>query len=40
MDLAKKIPLYGEMISDKCFKYKVISHSRKQILRVEISQIN
>jgi len=40
MDLAKKIPLYGETINDKYFIYKVISHSRKQILRVEISQIN
>jgi Mg2+/Co2+ transporter CorB len=40
MDLAKKIPLYGEIINDKYFNYKVISHSRKQILRVEISQIN
>ena len=40
MDLAKKIPLYGEITNDKYFNYKVISHSRKQILRVEISQIN
>ena len=40
MDLAKKIPLYGEIINDKYFNYKVISHSRKQVLRVEISQIN
>ena len=38
MDLAKKIPLYGEIITDEYFSYKVISHSRKQILRLEISK--
>ena len=40
MDLAKKIPLYGEIINDKNFAYKVLSHSRKQILRLEITKIN
>ena len=40
MDLAKKIPLYGEIISDNHFSYKVLSHSRKQILRLEITKIN
>ena len=39
MDLAKRIPLYGETINDKYFIYKIISHSRKQILRIEISKI-
>jgi Mg2+/Co2+ transporter CorB len=39
MDLAKKIPLYGEIINDKHFTYKITSHSRKQILRLEISKI-
>ena len=39
MDIAKKIPLYGEIIEDKYFTYKIISHSRKQILRLEISKI-
>ena len=39
MDLAKKIPLYGEIIKDKYFAYKITSHSRKQILHVEISKI-
>lgn len=39
MDLAKKIPLYGEIISDSKFHYKITSHSRKQILRLEISKI-
>ena len=40
MDLAKKIPLYGETINDNYFTYKVLSHSRKQILRLEIKKIN
>jgi len=40
MELAKKIPLYGETIKDKHFSYKVLSHSRKQILRLEITKIN
>ena len=38
MDIAKKIPLYGESISDENFSYKVTSHSRKQILRLEITK--
>ena len=38
MDIAKKIPLYGEVIEDKYFSYKITSHSRKQILRLEISK--
>ena len=40
MNLAKKIPLYGEIINDKHFSYKVLSHSRKQILRLEIKKTN
>ena len=40
MDLAKKIPLYGEIVNDEYFSYKVLSHSRKQILRLEIKKIN
>ena len=39
MNLAKKIPLYGEIVNDKNFKYKVLSHSRKQIHRLEITKI-
>ena len=39
MDLAKKIPLYGDIVKDDYFSYKIISHSRKQILRLEISKI-
>ena len=40
MELAKKIPMYGEIITDNYFSYKVLSHSRKQILRIEITKIN
>ena len=40
MDMAKKIPLYGEVVSDKFFTYKITSHSRKQILLLEISKKN
>jgi len=40
MNIAKKIPLYGEIINDKYFSYKVLSHSRKQISRLEITKIN
>ena len=40
MNLSKKIPLYGESVTDKFFAYKVLSHSRKQIHRIEISKIN
>ena len=36
MDIAKRIPLYGETINDEFFSFKIISHSRKQIQRVEI----
>ena len=38
MDIAKKIPLYGEIVKDNHFSYKIISHSRKQILKLEISK--
>ena len=38
MDLAKKIPFYGEAVKDDFFTYKVLSHSRKQILKLEISK--
>ena len=39
MDIAKKIPLYGETVTDNFFSYKVLSHSRRQILRLEITKI-
>ncbi len=40
LELSKKIPSYGEKISDDEFVYKILSHSRKQISRIEISKIN
>ena len=40
MDIAKRIPMYGEVIRDDYFSYKILSHSRKQVLRLEISRIN
>ncbi len=39
MDIAKKIPMFGETVKDNKFKYKITSHSRKQILRLEITKI-
>ena len=39
MDIAKKIPLFGEKVEDDVFSYKVLSHSRKQISKIEISKI-
>jgi len=40
MEITKKIPMYGEIINDNFFTYKILSHSRKQISIVEISKIN
>ena len=39
MDIAKKIPLFGETVKDNVFTYKVLSHSRKQISKIEINKI-
>ena len=39
LEISKKIPLYGEIVKDNNFQYKILSHSRKQISRVEISKI-
>tara|TARA_B100000674_G_scaffold492945_1_gene514100 strand:- start:333 stop:1553 length:1221 start_codon:yes stop_codon:yes gene_type:complete len=39
LEISKKIPLFGEIVGDNYFKYKVLSHSRKQISRIEISKI-
>ena len=39
MDIAKKIPLFGETIHDGVFSYKILSHSRKQISKIEINKI-
>ena len=40
LDISKKIPSYGETFKDKFFNYKILSHSKKQISKVEISKIN
>ena len=40
LELSKKIPSYGEVFSDKSFVYKILSHSRKQISKVEITKID
>ena len=39
LEISKRIPLYGEKVNDGFFNYKILSHSRKQISRVEISRI-
>jgi len=39
LNLAKRIPLYGETIKDEYFIYKILSHSRKQISKIEITPI-
>ena len=40
LEISKKIPLYGEVVRDNVFNYKILSHSRKQISRIEIYKIN
>ncbi len=40
LDISKKIPSYGETFNDKFFNYKILSHSKKQISRVEISKVS
>ena len=39
LNLAKRIPLYGEAVKDEYFIYKILSHSRKQISKIEITPI-
>ncbi len=39
LDMSKKIPSYGESFKDNFFIYKILSHSKKQISKVEISKI-
>ena len=39
LNLAKRIPLYGESVKDEYFIYKILSHSRKQISKIEITPI-
>jgi len=38
LGISKKIPSYGETFNDKFFNYKILSHSKKQISKVEISR--
>ena len=40
LDISKKIPSYGESFKDNYFNFKILSHSKKQISKVEISKIN
>ena len=40
LEIAKRIPLFGETVKDNYFIYKILSHSRKQISKIEISLIN
>ncbi len=40
LDMSKKIPSYGESFKDNFFTYKILSHSKKQISKVEIVKIN
>ena len=39
LEIAKRIPLFGETVKDDYFIYKVLSHSRKQISKIEIKAI-
>ena len=40
LDISKKIPSYGETFKDSYFNFKILSHSKKQISKVEISKIS
>ncbi len=40
MEISKKIPLFGDIVKDNYFQYKILSHSRKQISKLEILKIN
>ena len=39
LEIAKRIPLFGETVRDNYFNYKILSHSRKQISKIEITKI-
>ena len=39
LEIAKRIPLFGEEVKDDYFSYKVLSHSRKQISKIEVKII-
>ena len=38
INLTKRIPLYGEIINFKNYTFKILSHSRKKIVRVNIKK--
>ena len=40
LDISKKIPSYGESFKDNNFNFKILSHSKKQISKIEISKIS
>ena len=40
INLSKRIPLYGEIINYESFKFKILSHSRKKIIRLKIEKTN
>ena len=40
LDISKKIPSYGESYKDNYFNFKILSHSKKQISKIEISRIS
>ncbi len=40
LELSKKIPKYGDKVKDNYFYFKVLSHSKKQISKIEITRIN
>ena len=39
LEIAKRIPMFGEEVKDDYFSYKVLSHSRKQISKIEVKII-
>ncbi len=40
LEISKKIPSYGERFNDGIFDYKILSHSRKQISKIEITKFD
>ena len=40
INLTKRIPLYGEIIKYQNYRFKILSHSRKKIIKLNISKIN
>jgi len=39
LEISKRIPFFGETVKDDYFIYRILSHSRKQISKIEITQI-